>query len=135
MLRQKQNRFKAKELMHQRIENRVGAGVPDVFWKHVYFKDCWTELKAPIITPNQRAETALFRNEAALASEQRNWALDYTRVGGLWFLVARDTEMQLYMFTKKHILDINKMNIEEARAARIADNWESIFFAITGTSK
>lgn len=132
MLRQKNNRYKSSELMHQRIENRVGAGVPDTFWKPVCFYDCWIELKAPI-TP-ARPGTRLFRDHAALDIEQRNWALDYDRVGGRWFLVARDSEMELYMFGRDSIMTINELSVEQARASRIADNWDSIFGYIVGDS-
>lgn len=134
MLRQKNKtqQIPSSKLMHQRIENRVGAGVPDTFWKPVDFSDCWIELKAPQIAHNQRPTTKLFRGHAQLNVDQRNWALDYTRCGGRWYVVARDTDNELYMFHKPFIMEINNMTLPDARAFRIADNWRSIFHIIRG---
>lgn len=127
--RQASNERWRRTLFHQRIENRVGSGVPDVFWKPRDFTDCWTELKAPVVPA--KSTTRLFRDWASLGVDQINWALDYADQGGRWYLIARDSDKQLYMF-QNDILNINSYSLADARYIRIADNWLSIFQIITG---
>ncbi len=118
-----------RTLFCQRIENWVGSGVPDVFWKPRQFTDCWTELKAPLAP--KRLSTRLFRGNSALNVDQINWALDYTAQGGRWYMIARDSEGALYMF-QNDVRNINRYSLADARQSRIANSWLSIFQIICG---
>lgn len=125
MLRQKKKLFKSSGMMHRRVENRITAGDPDVWWKPLGIDLCFTELKAPQVPA--RKSTRLFRDGSALNNDQIVFGINYSRVGGRWYCVARDSEGHLYMFSSAYVQRINEMNTEEARAASMADNWQDIF--------
>lgn len=128
--RTKSLRNLVRNLFTQRIENYVGIGTPDVYYKPRDFTDCWVELKAPLLAKKQ--STRLFRGASSLNPDQVNWALDYTKQHGRWYLVARDSDKELYMFNRPFILEINKMSVGDARVMRIADNWSDIYRIIQG---
>lgn len=122
--------LKEHQIVLQRIEYRLEAGIPDLFVKPSMCDAAWVELKAPLVPKNMT--TRLFRDHAGLKTDQENWALRYVQANGRWFLVARDSDNEIYMFGKSAILDINNMSVEQARDERIAKSWLGVFDRLCG---
>lgn len=113
----------------ERVENGLGAGMPDVYFRTKGFHG-WIELKAPIAP--KRKETRVLGDEG-LSQEQINWHLQSHRLGLTTFILIRDSEGRLWLVVGCLAEQVNDWNAEELYGNCIAaDDWELIFNELRG---
>lgn len=91
----------------QRIENTVGAGMPDVLLhSRVTGKEAWVELKYRPERPD-RIDTPLFKGSYGLRPEQKAWIYERALVGvNVWILAQCANDLFLIHGREARILDM-----------------------------
>lgn len=118
----------------QRVEDMLGAGIPDVFAKHKHGRYLIPiELKAVDDFP-ARATTRVFGDEG-LAQSQKNWLMEFSRFKGHALIlcsVGRDARVYHWAIPGFFHDEFNNMTREEldVRAlfhGRGADFWDALW--------
>lgn len=116
----------AAKIIHERIENIVGVGTPDVHsirW--------WCELKATVAAP-KRPATPLLPAGDGLSVDQVNWHLWWTSNGGRSYVLIGVGGHENYLLDGELAEQINQMSYQQVKAAAIAralhgrNNWVDI---------
>ena len=105
----------------QRVENLVGAGMPDVY---VGGTGCWVELKAPNVPAR---ETTRLLGTEGLNVDQINWHLKAARSGRVnTFVLVRDSSSRLYLVPGNFAATMNDLPADELDSYSLASTWERI---------
>ncbi len=120
------NMKKRPWLKLERVENLVGVGFPDVVAIAAGGLVAMVELKAVDAAP-ARATTALLGDKAGASREQRNWHLEWARLGGnSYFLVGVGSNVNLLVPGKLHD-QVNLLPLAALIDAACATNWNEIY--------
>lgn len=107
------------QIFYQRIENGVGAGTPDVYFKPPRSRDGWIEMKYRPTRPI-RQDTLIFTKDKGLRKEQIIWWRLYLRAGGRGFfcLGVRD-EVRIVTASELLVIEFNTMTFKFFLGLRI----------------
>jgi len=113
----------------ERVENGLGAGMPDVYSRAETFHT-WIELKAPHAP--KRESTRLLGSEG-LSQEQINWHLKSARYGLITYVLIRDIEhKRLWLVGGGWADEMNDWTAAELDKNSLANNWRDIFSRLKG---
>ena len=120
----------------QRVENGLGAGMPDVH-SIVRFTSAvaWIELKATEVWPKRETTPALGEKKG-LNVDQRNWHLTWLQHGGTsWILigVGRYSKRELFLVPGRRADDVNGMSRVALRS--YATDWRGVNQALLSQGK
>jgi hypothetical protein len=104
----------------QRVENGIGAGMPDVNYCLLGGFEGWIEIKAPHIPA--RRTTALFSGDHKLMQEQANFFLSQRNAGGLAFLFIA-TEERLLLLGSEVAQDMRFVNTSTLDELTMVARW------------
>lgn len=108
----------------QRVENLMGAGMPDVLVVSPTGRSCWIELKAP--TKPKRPTTPLLGN-GGLRCEQINWHIKARDTGLSSCVLARDDQGGLYLVGNEHAAYMNAMSVDQLLECSVANHWDGVW--------
>lgn len=118
---------KPRGFVLRRVENVVGAGMPDVYVMAPAVST-WVELKAP--NDRKRATTRVLGDEG-LRQEQKNWHILNSRLAlPTWILIRVRRAGQLWLVHGAHADNVNDFTAAELDEVADAKTWPEIFEAL-----
>ena len=109
----------------QRVENMVGAGMPDVLVTG-HGRSAWVELKS--VHRPARATTRWMGDEGLRDPDQINWHLKFATYGLTSWVLANDDRGALLLLDGMHADQMNSWPLEAAQNhATASGSWVEIF--------
>lgn len=118
----------------QRVENGVGAGMPDVLFidREAQINVHWIELKANE-KPPARGTTPLLGDAKGMRPEQVNWHIEWAMHGGTsWIVVGIGSGRgrRLALIPGHRAREVNEMSMEQMLAEFTTKEWHTVFSTI-----
>ena len=113
-----------------RIENLLGAGMPDVLAQCGETCSVLIELKSVHKLP-VRSSTRVFGDEG-LNIDQRNWILSWTQAGGSALILGAAGKDLLWLVDGIHADAFNDMTAVELDAIALATNFDDVILILKG---
>ena len=113
-----------RDLQLERVENGLGAGMPDV---HAVANGImsWVELKAVDVAP-ARGTTPLLGEAHGLLREQKNWHFNYIKHRGRCWVLIGVGPRAVYMISGEHCDRINSMTLDQFNEESVAKDWQMV---------
>ena len=119
---------KPRRILLNRVENYVGAGMPDVYLRSLGLA-VWVELKSP--TAPKKVTTRLLGDQG-LSVEQINWHLESASLELPTWILIRDSLKRLWVAPGRMAVVINELTAVELDAqAHRCKTWHDAFMTIT----
>lgn len=122
----KRQMLDVRHFMHERVENMLDDGFPDLFCRNI-FTTFMIELKAVVSYPAKK-ETRVLGAEG-LSQGQKNWMLEYTKLGGAAFILIRvgvGNNADHYLIHGWQYDFVNEFTREELNLNAVAIGWKNI---------
>ena len=113
-----------------RIENLLGAGMPDVLAQCGEACSVMIELKSVHKLP-ARSRTRVFGDEG-LNIDQRNWIISWTQAGGSALILGAVGSERLWLVDGIHADAFNDMTASELDAVALATNFDDVILILKG---
>lgn len=118
----------------QRVENGVGAGMPDVLMidRMAQTPVHWIELKVNESLP-VRSSTPALGDAKGLGAEQVNWHIEWGNHGGSsWILIGlgRGKSRELALVPGRCAREVNGLTLGDLRSAFKVPSWVDLFKSI-----
>lgn len=116
-------------ILMERVENCIGAGMPDVYFR-MPVRTGWVELKSPHAP--KRVETRLMGDEG-LRQAQINWHLQSAHYDLISFVLIRDDLRRLWVVEGRYADTMNEWSVADLDAnGRRCQTWWDAYDEISG---
>lgn len=115
----------AQDFRLERIENMLGAGMPDVLCTaRETGRTVFIELKAVTELPRRMSSKVLGR--AGLNQDQKNWHMDFCRARGTAYILVGIGPYRQFLIEGKHADAVNDWIMLDIEANSVAREWQDI---------